>query len=301
MGWTAYRLVYQAKSPVHIGWHTLGYIKLTRYYITGKAIWGALTANLTRACFTYDDYIDVGNLLCSSILTGYFYPSLDPDSLPMLPEYTENGLMYGDYKREDFERLYIKSYGQTAVLPESNTAEDGSLHESEYIQPVIEKDGRQRQVYFIGYIFINDDAEYNGVEINLQNIREALTEIFVGGDRKYGWGRLRLFNKPDEEGNQSRMFGLEIKLDGEYPLVAIPQKGRIPAHLLIDHRLRLKGDIEPLVGREWEKKTRKAGAGQRISEARICWTPGSVLLEEKLTLKVCKFGILDLSCEDKNG
>ena len=33
MSWRTYRVVYQAKSPVHIGWHTLGYINLTRYYI----------------------------------------------------------------------------------------------------------------------------------------------------------------------------------------------------------------------------------------------------------------------------
>jgi len=89
MSWNVYRLVYQAISPIHIGWHTLGYIKLTRHYIPGKNIWGAMTANLTR---TYgakgvDEYKKFGDLLKTKILTSYFYPALDPDK-PLLPHFT---------------------------------------------------------------------------------------------------------------------------------------------------------------------------------------------------------------------
>jgi hypothetical protein len=298
MGWTAYRLVYQAKSPVHIGWHTLGYIKLTRYYITGKAMWGAMTANLVRACYGYDDYADVGNLLCSEIIASYFYPALYPD-IPLIPKYTNEELKYGSYTASEFEKLFIKSYGQTAVLPESNTAEDGTLHESEYIQPIVDIDGEQEQVYFIGYVFINDKAEYNGVKLEIENIKDALKDLHVGGDRKYGWGRLRLFNEPEKESEQHEMFGFTLRLNGEYPIITIPDKDKnyIPAHLTINNKLQLKGDIEPLVGREWgevkdSKGKRIIGAGQKISEANICWVPGSVLQEEKTTLKICDFGIL---------
>jgi hypothetical protein len=185
----AYRLVYQAKSPIHIGWHTLGYIKLTRYYITGKNMWGAMTANLTRANGVpgISDYEKFGKLLKDNILLSYFYPALDL-ALPLIPEYTNEGLKYGNCRASEFERLFIQSYGQTAVLPESNTAEDETLHESEYISPVVGND--QIPVYFVGYIFIHEGASYNGKLIKWEEIKSALSELFIGGDRKYGWGKL---------------------------------------------------------------------------------------------------------------
>ena len=117
MGWKAYRLVYQAKSPIHIGWHILGYIKLTRYYITGRNMWGAITANLTKTVGSLgiNDYKRFGGLLKKEILISYFYPALEYNNNhhPMMPKYTEAGLRYGDFSgdfsfsKEDFERLFI--------------------------------------------------------------------------------------------------------------------------------------------------------------------------------------------------
>ncbi len=285
MGWTAYRLVYQAKSPIHIGWHTLGYIKLTRYYITGRAMWGAITANLTRSIGNHgiDGYKEIGN----NVFTGYFYPALNPD-LPMLPIFTDTGLAYGDYARSEFERLFIKSYGQTAITPDTNTAEDKSLHESEYISPMVNINGNQRPVYFVGYIFLNDNAEYNG-KIDIERMENALSEISIGGDRKYGWGRLKL----DSSARTSDMFDFKVKNTLE---IEISADESIPAHLEINDSLNLKGDIEPIVGRIWgEVKDPNGeihrGFGRKISEAKICWMPGSVLLKQE-TLRLDAYGIL---------
>jgi hypothetical protein len=304
MGWTAYRLVYQAKSPIHIGWHTLGYIKLTRYYITGKSMWGAMTANLVRACYGYEDYDYVGNLLCSGILISYFYPALDPD-FPLLPRYTEKGLKYGGCTESEFEGLFIKSYGQTAVLPESNTAEDESLHESEFIAPVIEDEYTKEQmpVYFVGYVFIGDSLKkkddetltWNGKDIKL---REIVSEIFVGGDRKYGWGRMVLNEENSKNTAVTHLFDNELILDKAELKVKILSGKPIPAHLSINSDIRLKGDIEPLVGREWgevidREGNKKIGSGQRISDAAICWMPGSILEKPKgITLPIGPYGIL---------
>ena len=250
MKWTAYRLVYQAKSPIHIGWHTLGYIKLTRYYITGKSMWGAMTANLARVLPINkkldEHYKEIGNILMNrDILVSYFYPALDPD-MPLLPRFTQDGLKYGECTASEFERLFIKSYGQTAVLPESNTAEDETLHESEYIASIVEDN---KPVCFVGYVFINDDAKnvddrtigWDDKDIRLKDI---VKEIFVGGDRKYGWGRLAL----DSFTTANDMF--DFKVD-KFPEITIPAGKPIPAHLVINDDLKLKGDIEPLVGREW--------------------------------------------------
>ena len=45
---TAYRLVFQIKSPLHIGWRRIGNLMQTQYYVPGRSFWGAVTANLTR-------------------------------------------------------------------------------------------------------------------------------------------------------------------------------------------------------------------------------------------------------------
>ena len=290
MGWKAYRLVYQVKSPIHIGWQTLGYIKLTRYYITGRNIWGAMTANIVRACYGHEDYAGVGNILCKHILISYFYPAID-SQCPLLPKFTNEGLKYGNYPVIEFERLFIKSFGQTAVLPESNTAEDESLHESEYLQPVVYTNDKQEKVYFVGYIFISEEAKYKEKQLKYDNIRDALMELSIGGERKYGWGRLSL---KEELKDVDKAFENKLILTESDLKIEIAEGKNIPAHLGIKTgiNIKMKGDIEPLVGREWGNiENGRIGAGQKISDAKICWMPGSVM-EEKIPLKIGEFGIL---------
>lgn len=301
MGWKAYRLVYQAKSPIHIGWHTLGYIKLTRYYVTGRNMWGAITASLTRSLGVPGtaDYSKYGEKLKKDVLLSYFYPALEhnrentKEYRLMLPLHTDNGLMYGAFSKEEFERLFISSIGQTAILPENNTAEDETLHESEYIKPTVSLENEQKNVYFVGYIFFSN--RQNDETLEYKQIEDTLGELFVGGDRKYGWGRLLLVKTVPVS---NRMFEHEIVLNGGSLMVKIEKKYAIPSHLYLNSAtsIKLKGDIEPLVGREWNNTgNKKSGAGQKISNNQLCWTPGSVISEENkktLTFKIGKFGIL---------
>jgi hypothetical protein len=188
MTWEVYRLVYKAMSPVHIGWHTLGYIQRTRPYITGRTMWGAFTANLVRGGFSdsgYNDYKPVGNLLKSGLGISYFYPAVNPDE-PMLPRFTAKGVQYGRYDGNTFEKMCIRSFGQTAVIPETNTAEDQSLHESEFISPLAEMgdSAEPSQLYFVGYVWIKADAAYKEEPVKWSELSESLQAVGVGGDRK---------------------------------------------------------------------------------------------------------------------
>ena len=289
MGWKIYKLIYRAESPIHIGWHTLGYIKLTRYYITGRAMWGAITANLTRSIGNpgTESYKEIGE----QVFPSYFYPVINSDT-PMLPKYTKTGLEYGDYTKSKFEKLFINSYGQTAVTPDTNTAEDNSLHESEYISHVVNINGKRQPVFFVGYIFIDENSKYQGRKVDYGRMSKALSEIYVGGDRKYGWGRLKLVDS--EQTN--KMFNFDIS---KFPEINISSNKPLPAHLKVNDAIKLKGDIEPLVGREWGEleftkegvKEIHRGFGQKISKATICWMPGSILLEE-ITLRFSAYGLL---------
>ncbi len=301
MNWGAYKLAYRAAAPVHIGWHTLGYINLTRFYIPGKNIWGALTANFARMGKSGDphrSYREFGEIFREDILPSYFFPAIDPDA-PLMPEYSENGLRYGGFSRYEFERLLIGSFGQTAVLPGSNTAEEGSLHESEFMVPVVERGKELERVYFVGYLFYKEDLR-SGKKVKLMDrefdVPDVLSEIHVGGDRKYGWGKLVLDHFQTLKEKED-FFGYELKLDGTAPKVIVPESKPIPAHVPVEWGLGFKGDIEPLVGREWGEGNspkgdeKKSGFGQRISKAVLSWVPGSILLK-KGTFHIGEYGIL---------
>ncbi len=308
MSWQIHKLVYQAKSPIHIGYHKLGFIQRTRYYITGKAMWGAMTANITRAFYgesgaKAEDYEKVGKKLCGEIIPSYFYPAIKQGEAqydPLLPRFGKQGLKYGKYSAEEFERRFIHSFGQTAIEAANLTAEDNTLHETEYIASVIEKDGEQKPVYFVGYIFAKTPTvkfdEVNGAEEkSWDDIKEIISEIFVGGERRYGFGRLRLDPSlmiyPAED-----FFG--YKVDTNIASFNIPYGEPIHGHLPVKENLILKGDIEPLVGREWGTgKDGEVVFGQKVSNAKICWMPGSII-EEGKSLKIGDYGIFEQ--EDKN-
>lgn len=325
--WVAYKLIYKAISPIHIGWHTLGYIKLTRYYIPGRNIWAAFTENTVHSLQIDSEkinniYIEVGKMLKEDILVSYFYPCIGEQDkkldIPLLPKYSNKGFTIGKYTKSEFENKFIKSYGQTAIVPESNTAEDESLHESEYISPTIDDDGKIKQVFFVGYVFLKNeqiDLPINNKVIGWDSgdikLKEAITELFVGGDRKYGWGRLCL-EKPEkiEDGNtifENENNGYKIILDNEkYPIIEINNNNcNIPAHLPFSSSVKLKGDLEPLIGREYEvgkdsnhKNSNRLGSGQKINSFiendKVFWVPGSSIVTEKspIKLQISEYGIL---------
>lgn len=282
MTWKAYRLVYRALSPVHIGYHKLGFIQRTRYYITGRNMWGAMTSALVRvgAAFDIKKYHEIGTgCMNKKVIAGYFYPALDPAE-PFVPRYGEDGLNYGGMDAPDFERSFIKSFGQTAIDPSINTAEESSLHETEYLAGTIDF----KLMFYVGHVFVKMDSDvakdwdaHNGFE-------ETVKELFVGGERKYGFGRLAL----KDSSMVKDVFGCAFNGDVERPCITVHVNHPLSAHLCVSNGLKVKGDIEPFVGRSWDAKK---GAGQKIESAGVCWTPGSILVEGG-ELEIKAFGIL---------
>ncbi len=312
MAWNCYLTIFKAESPIHIGYKQIGILKTTRYYITGRAMWGAITANLTRSLFdnpTSENYREVGDFVRKYIKTTYFYPAIEKnkvknsgewskvevdDYLVFLPKYTDDGLKFGEILKNDFEQIFVGSFISTALDASTKTAEEGSLHEFEFIKNKIKFDNEIYNIFWIGYLFIKE-AKNDKIEIdecgekevkirridnsNMEDLTHTLGVTQVGGERNYGLGRLRL-NRILRI-HDGKVFGKDIELNNKDPIfknlaIAI-------AHVNLD-TIEL-GEIEPIVGLEWSN----AGAGQKVSKAEICATPGSRLKGDFI---LCDYGIL---------
>lgn len=272
--WKLYRVVFRLHSPLHVGWLKIGNLMRTRPYVLGKTIWGAVTAALAMKQFS-GDFLKTREKVSRSLAFSYFYPALEKEA-PLWPCYTDEGLCYGAacMPAAEFERRLLAAYGSTALDYSCNAAAAGSLHEVEFISPYDHQEGKP--VYLVGYIF-----ERQGSQVRWQDV---LSTLWLGGERKSGWGQVRLDEKPSPS---EKLFGCALILDEERPAVKVEANRPILAHA-VAHGIRAQGQIEPLVGRE----TREAARFGEVlpSWVPICWVPGSRLLADQL-FEISEYGI----------
>ncbi len=295
MIWTAHRVTWRLLAPMHIGWRKLGNLQQTRPYVTGRNLWGALTARLTRELGS-GDYKGVGEQVDEYITFTYFYPSVHKDKVGLWPwpkpksENTSQNEIEDQW--EKFAWQFLGSYASTA-LQDGRSAEANSLHETEFIAPYTRDKqpdtGDGQPVYLVGYIF-----EKDGCQLDWKN---ALDKIQLGGERSYGWGRILLEHEPFRD---NTCFGYTLEYKGRYPQITIPKKtrgrtipndGALLAHTYAKGLNNVSnGIIEPLVGRETSSV---ADFGKNHSQAQICWTPGSTIntTDAKKTFQIQARGI----------
>lgn len=314
--WECYKLRFKIVSPIHVGYGSkLGVINKTRYYIPGKTMWGAVTASFTRELMelteNYDSelYNVVGQFIQKNMIFTYFYPLTGKNIL--YPHWTDEGFGFGKknkdgtflISKEEFEREFISSYISTAINKTSKTARDESLHEFEIITPKSPK-----ALEFRGYLFIDKEEvnkdnkmdlfikELKKDEITLKkgdkslNLFESIKKLQVGGERNYGLGWLELQDHSICKSNKVNLYDsgvyvdlndLSINLDGSVTL----------AHVKLNSELKeVKGDLEPLTGRRWDKEK---GPGKNCDDdVEICLTPGTRF---KSKVKISDFGVWEYS------
>lgn len=282
MSWRIYHLEYELLSPLHVGYHKVSNVQRTRYYLPARNLWGAMTERLTRAGFTVDpdtphgDYQRVGQWLRAHCAFGYLFICRD-DRL-LYPCYSPRGLRYGQWTESQFERYYLAAHVTTALDPASTSAQAESLHEVEYIAPY-DREGRRTRMR--GWIWLDDVAceRFEGDEWH-----EWPTELQVGGERRYGFGRLRLC-RPDDADN-GLLAGYSFDGAGDRPTLHLKRGEPVLAHALVDG-VSAQGMIEPLVGRETVRDSGRFG--QRLTAARLTWVPGSIVRRAE-TLMVDEWG-----------
>lgn len=274
MSWLLYRWTWQLEAPLHIGMPPAGSINRCRLYVPARTLWGALTAELTRSQNgNFPDYRTVGDNLQKKTRLGYLFPAehVNGQWEAWLPMYRENkGLVWqrerSNEELEDraFRIRLLSTHPGTAIEPESDTAADGSLRETEIVNAVWrETTGAPgSRVAFVGYLFVrNDDTADAADTIRIAgcNVPDIL---WVGGDTRYGFGKLqRLACKPAKD-----FFGWTVDSGSDDPGV---ESQRLLAHAPVakENAEAMRGGQEILAS--WDYGTPR-------SNSKAFWQPGSV-------------------------
>jgi hypothetical protein len=280
MTWQLSQLTYELLSPLHIGYHKIGNLQRTRYYIPARNIWGGVAERLTRSGFQATDapkgdYEKIGDWVKTHFAFGYWF--IRQGNEDFAPHYSDNELKYGRLTEAEFERRYLDSHVTTALDAATTSAEEGSLHEVEFIAAYNQSSLRT----CIGGWVLMDEIARNvlGEETKWHT---WLDNLQIGGERRYGFGRLRMVSikLADESGwalNETRPH-LQIKKGN--PLLAHTRTEGVVA----------RGQIEPFMGRETHRDSRLFG--QVLTRAQICWIPGSVA-ETGMEFKITEMGVWD--------
>ncbi len=265
MAWLCYDLRFRLQSPLHVGWRKSGNLQQTRGYVPGKNLWAALTARLTRDAGKGADgqaYVEMGDLVTQYFRFTYLYPAV------------KQGDCYKSRYpwQADFDYLFLDSYTSTALNYDSQSAEQGMLHETEFIAPVTREGD---PVYLCGDLYVSEDLPQA-----LLGWQDALRRLQFGGERGYGWGRVLL-------DNEAPLVGVSIT--GQPMSQAVD--GRIVAHLEAENAADVVGPIEPLIG--WERDNRAGkNAGWRLTpQATICYAPGSTVAGQSAFI-ISRWGLL---------
>jgi hypothetical protein len=270
MTWTAYQVILRLESPLHVGWLKVSYLQRTRPYVTGRVLRGALVTRIGRnqpellSDKPLDPYRRISKTLAQYMAFTYFYPTLAKD-----------GGFEACFPWEDearFRRRFLSSYVSTALEYPQQSAAEGLLHEVEYIAPTTLDSGEP--VYLMGYVFVDEE----GLKPEKYDWQAALEHLQLGGERGYGWGRVRLA-EPIRQPFTGPLFGkVAFTAESRYPLLHLEKGERVLAHVKGADGT-LAGPVEPMVGREWrtDNKDSRKHIGQHLAYNGVLYAPGSVV------------------------
>lgn len=274
MSWSLFRWVWRLESPLSIGIPPSRGLNRCRLYVPARNYWAALTADLAeRRAAGYPDYAGVGQAIRTDTRLTYLYPAEENDRgwAAWLPRYQNGrGLVWqqGDASKgteaiadREMRRRLLMARPGTAIDPDSDAAADGTLRETECIgdhwrDPTT---NAAKPVALVGYVALRGGTD-------LAAAIEESKALHIGGDTRYGLGRLRRIAWDPA----SEVFGDPTDLQGPDPCVT---SARILAHADVpDGSMELKGDREALVGWDYGKIS-------ALPDASVYWRPGSVLNE----------------------
>lgn len=272
MTWSLYRWTWQLEAPLYVGMPPAGSLNRCRLYVPARALWGAVTAEITRATAGSGcpDYEKVGDKLRQELRFTYLFPAERSGNEwhGWLPRYVEDkGLVW---QREDathhelsdrqFRMRLLSTRPSTAIEPSSDVAAEGSLRETECMNTWWSEHENlpSGPVRLVGYVFV-----YDNLKQELCDGLKNLECIMIGGDTRYGLGSLRRVEmRPDPQ-----VFGCNVHLSRGDPGV---ETERVLAHAELNAKVQpqLRGNVELLRG--WDY-----GKSNHWHSGNPLWVPGS--------------------------
>jgi hypothetical protein len=273
MVWKAYILTYRAVTPILLGYHPLGFIQRTRYYAPGWTLWGAITAQLTRACLpkaTGKDYEAVGCFVAENLPTSYAFILVDGE--PTWTHFIDGRLHYGPLAAAEFEARFVTSWGQTAVVPGNLTAQTGTLHETEALTAHDLVSGEPVRWRLTLYV----RQPWQGVgstlkDLKLEDVLAALKSLTLGADRGYGLGCLEREGEPELQPVEGGKWPRPLEKWG-------PAKRVLRAHVPMEDLPgeAVRGRAEPIPWLWWQNSPSKDGWGPgQLRKLGLFYAPGS--------------------------
>lgn len=274
MTWSLFRWVWQLDGPLYVGMPPAGSLNRTRLYVPARALWGALTAEIARveAESGIPEYRTVGDQLRKECRFTYLFPAEKENGRwnAWLPSYRDGlGLAW---RRENcnkppipdraFRRRMLFTRPGTSINASTDSTEDGSLRETECIQTHWRDDqGKDAgKLALVGYMFLR--AEPKKVKQSPKYRRLVrINTLFVGGDTRYGLGRLTRVNL--EVVKSATIYDMTAKLEARSPMLV---GNTVLAHAKAD--LEMVGALELVGG--WE-----VGRILSLDQADSHWQPGS--------------------------
>jgi len=298
MTWLRVPLCLELVGPLHVGFlpnRPGAVLAQTRCYVPGKNLWGAVTATVTPWLYPTPragNFRDVGASIREQMVFSYFYLS-DGQQL-FTPDYGENGLQWGELEDRTFRSQFIGSQVSSAI-GEVGGAEQTSLHEIEFIRNYVGSPGKaSRKVLLSGAVWVRKDASIAQSALTVRdgsvflNEVDVFQEIVVGGERNYGFGRLRRIPIPRQL--EAILINLWPDNPGE---VYKDEYFCLPAHVSYRKDLIFKGEIEMLAGREYPHNIDGSGfhgAGKSITNAGYFFAPGTRLYGNRMVIRMDPVG-----------
>lgn len=276
MSWRLYRWIWRLASPLYVGATPAGSVNRCRLYIPARALWGAITAELARRhASDFPAYGEIGQSLRDKTRFTYLYPA-EHDSgrwYAWLPRFEKGyGLVWRpedcressyDLSDREMRQRLLSTRPGTAINPSTDTAEEGSMRETECINIWWRKEDATpgSPVAMVGYLFLREDE--------LKENIEQITEVTIGGDTRYGLGKLR---RCGGLGRASRVFGHAIVLDDQEPAV---KTDVLLAHAVAQQEIiHIRGQLEAVVA--WDY-----GTLSKPHDNNVLWAPGTVWCEQE--------------------
>lgn len=272
MRWSLHRWVWKLEAPLFIGMPPAGALARCRLYVPARAMWGALTAELTRrnAAALPVDYRNTGEEIREHTRVTYLFPAERQSGswLAWLPDYVEGaGLCW---RRENqrgsgiqavpdrqFRRRLVDARPGTAIDPRSDSAEEATLRETECMLTRwrVRTPQPDNEVALVGYVLLNDGHEFG---------LEGIETLFLGGDTRYGLGYVRIVERQPAVD----VFGVKVVCGEGEPHV---ETEKALAHTKqADEAHAMRGALEWIVG--WD---RVGPVGPTTAGHSPLWAPGS--------------------------